>query len=286
MRTAEKPPAEAGLTLGQAEFEQIRRLAYRTFGLDLRTGKEELVSSRLQRLVRMGGFRSFSAYHRAVLEDRTGLALAQMIDALTTNHTSFLREPEHFDFLRGHVPEWVRRRNGFEVWSAGCSTGEEVWSLACILDEILPGTPVRILGTDISTKALRAAEQATYPADRCRDLPALWLARYFDPQGRPARHYRVNAELRARVAFRRLNLIERIDWAQRFPLIFCRNVMIYFDSATQEGVVRQLEQVLEPGGYLFIGHAESLTRISHSLEYVQPAIYRKPVSKGDRCGRL
>jgi len=276
---AEVPP------LGPGEFDQIRRLAYRACGLDLKAGKEDLVNSRLFRLLRDGRFRSFHEYYRSVLEDRTGVALAHMIDALATNHTSFLREPEHFDFLRAHAAELARSRGTFEVWSAGCSTGEEVWSLACLLDQVLPGARTRIWGTDISNKALAVAGQAVYPAERCRPLPAGWLARYFEAQADPARQYRASAALRDRAVFRRLNLIERLCWAQQFPVIFCRNVMIYFDRPTQEAVVRQLEQALEPGGYLFIGHAESLARIPHSLEYVRPAVFRRPPAKGGRWNR-
>ena len=266
--------------LGPGEFEQIRKLAHSACGLDLRAGKEELVSSRLLRLVCGGGFQSFHEYYCNVLEDPTGAALAKMIDALTTNHTSFLREPEHFAFLREHAAELVRPRAPLDVWSAGCSTGEEVWSLACLFHEILPDNPTRIWGTDISNKALRIAERAVYSAERCAELPPAWLARHFELEQGTARQYRVSASLRARAVFRRLNLIERLNWPQRFPVIFCRNVMIYFDRLTQEMVTRRLEQVLEPGGYLFIGQAESLTRISHSLEYVQPAIFRRPRGRG------
>lgn len=266
------------------EFDQIRRLARRTCGIDLRSGKEELMNSRLLRLVRDGGFRSFQQYYRSVLEDRTGAALARMIDALATNHTSFLREPDHFEFLRARAPELVRRRS-LEVWSAGCSTGEEVWSLACLFHEILPTMQTCIWGSDISTKALRTARSGVYPAERCRLLPAAWLQRHFIPEGQPTSEYSVSSALRACVHFRRINLIEPFGWPQRFPIIFCRNVMIYFDAPTQEALVRQLEQSLEPGGYLFIGHAESLSRLPHSLEYVQPAVFRRPIAKGKRWNR-
>jgi chemotaxis protein methyltransferase CheR len=276
------PPGDAP-RLRPEEFDQIRRLAHRACGINLRSGKEELVNSRLQRLVTEGGFRSFQQYYRSVLADRTGAALARMIDALATNHTSFLREPDHFEFLRARAPELARRR-ALEVWSAGCSTGEEVWSLACLFDELLPATQIRIWGTDISTKALHMARRGVYPAERCRPLPPAWLQRHFVPEGRPAREYQVSAALRARVLFRRVNLVEPISWPRPFPIIFCRNVMIYFDAPTQEGVVRQLEQSLEPGGYLFIGHAESLS-VPHSLEFVQPAVFRSRVSKGGRWNR-
>ena len=285
MGTADMTPLNAVRPLGPREFEQIRSLAHRAFGLDLKTGKEELVSARLQRLVRDGGFRSFQDYYRNILDDRTGVALARMIDALTTNHTAFLRESDHFDFLKARAGELARRRRPLEVWSAACSTGEEVWSIGCALSEVLPTSQIHIWGTDISNKVLRTAAAGLYPADRCCGLPASWLSHYFEAQDQRPEQYRVSAALRARVTFRRLNLVEPLAWPHCFPVIFCRNVMIYFDLATQERVVRQLEHFLEPGGYLFIGHAESLTRLPHALEYVRPAIYRKPETKGDRCRR-
>ena len=268
--------------LAPQEFEEIRQLAYRTFGLDLKSGKEELVSARLRKLVRSGGFHSFQAYYRSVVQDPTGQSLLAMIDALATNHTSFLREPDHFQFLREQVVPWLGARNPIEVWSAACSTGEEVWTLAMVLDEALPHRRVRITASDISNKALSFAQRAVYPVERCHGVSAGWLSRYFAAEGRPPANYQIVPALRAQVAFRRLNLIESYSWPHPFPIIFCRNVMIYFDQQTQERVIAGLCRHLEPGGYLFVGHAESLTRVSHALEYVRPAVYRKPGKKEAR----
>ena len=274
------------LRLGPREFEQICELARRSFGLDLRPGKEGLVAARLRRLVREGGFRCFEDYYRGLLRDTTGAALEAMIDALTTNHTSFLREPEHFEFLRQEVLPRFPARVPLEVWSAACATGEEVWSLAIVLLEALGSGGFRISGTDVSHKALAFAERGCYPADRCEPLPAAWLHRHFTPEGRPPRGWRVADVLRRSAAFRHLNLVESYFWGRRFPVIFCRNVLIYFDAPTQTQVIRQIEECLEPGGYLFVGHAESLGRIGHSLEYVRPAVYRKPLANGAGRGRI
>jgi chemotaxis protein methyltransferase CheR len=271
--------------LNQREFEQIRKLAHQTFGLDLKAGKEELVSARLRKLVRNCGLRSFQEYYQHIVEDSTGQALAGMIDALATNHTAFLREPDHFQFFRQQVLPQLSGREPVEAWSAACSSGEEVWTLACLLNEALPGRRIHIMATDISNKILRFASTGCYTKERCRDLPAAWLSRYFVADGRPAQSYRVAPALRAQVQFQRVNLVERLPWPHLYPVIFCRNVMIYFDRTTQERVVQQLSERLEPGGYLFVGHAESLTRISHGLEYVQPAIYRKPSKKEHRWTR-
>ena len=271
--------------LGAQEFEQLRQMAHSAFGLDLKPGKEELVTARLRRLVRSGGFSSYREYCRHVLSDSTGEALAAMIDALATNHTSFLREPDHFDFLRQEVFPKLATRSSIEVWSAACSTGEEVWTLACLFQDALPSRNLRIVATDISRKALHFASQASYPAERCQGVPAAWLARYFTCEPGPVKTYRITPQIRGLASFRRLNLLEAYGWPRPFPLIFCRNVMIYFDKPTQERVVRQLTEYLEPGGYLLVGHAESLTRVTHSLDYVKPAVYRKPVRRSPQWTR-
>jgi chemotaxis protein methyltransferase CheR len=285
-----KPPADwlepdAAPALGARDFEQIRQLAHGAFGLDLKPGKEELVSARLRRVLRKGGFRSFQDYYRHVVADRTGVALAALIDALATNHTAFLREPDHFRFLREEVLPSLATRETLEVWSAACSTGEEVWTLAMVLNEALPSRRISIAASDISNQALHSAQAAEYPADRCQAMPAAWLSRYFVPGSGLVKTYRVAPRVRAQVNFRRINLVEPFSWPRPFPVVFCRNVMIYFDRQTQEQVVGRLAAWIEPGGYLFVGHAESLTRISHALDYVRPAVYRKPGKKEGRWSR-
>lgn len=262
------------------EFDAIRRLAYEKFGLDLRRGKEELVAARLGKRMRQGGFTSFEKYYQHVLEDSTGEALIGMIDALATNHTSFLRETQHFDFLREHVLPGLRERPRIDLWSAACSTGEEPYTLAFTLcDQWGAETfrKVRILATDISTKALAAAQKAVYPAERFSTVPAGWQRQFLlRGEGRWKGWYRIKPEVRSQVEFARLNLVEPFSHGHLFPVIFCRNVMIYFDKATQEALVNRLAGSLEPGGYLFIGHAESLTGVRHALTYIRPAIYQKP----------
>jgi chemotaxis protein methyltransferase CheR len=263
--------------LSPREFEDIRQLAYRSFGLDLKPGKEAMVSARLSRLLTTGGFHSFRDYTSHVAADATGASLAALIDALATNHTAFLREPDHFEFFKQHVIPHLARRASAEIWCAACATGEEVWTLACLWNEALPNYAFRIYASDISNKALRRAHAGEYLKEACAPLPAAWLGRYFDRVQHPDTRYRVNARLRAQVEFKRINLMEQLPWRRQFPAIFCRNVMIYFARQTQQDVVRRLSDCLEPGGYFFTGHAESLSGISHSLDYVRPAIYRKPL---------
>jgi len=262
------------------EFEAIRKLAYEKFGLDLRRGKEQLVSARLGKRMRDGGFSSFEQYYQHVLGDPSGDAMIGMIDALATNHTSFLRETPHFDFLRQEVLPALRARPRIDVWSAACSTGEEPYSLAFTLADqwgIEALRKVHIWATDISTKALTAAKNAVYPTERFSTVPPAWLRQYLlRGEGRWTGYYRIKPEVRSCVETGRLNLIEPLPPGNQFPLIFCRNVMIYFDKPTQEGLVGRLASRLEPGGYLMIGHAESLTGVRHPLTYVRPAIYRKP----------
>ena len=258
------------------EFEQIRRLAQAAFGLELRTGKERLVSARLGKHVRSGGFRSFEDYFRHVQSDGTGESLLALIDALTTNHTAFLREPEHFRALVTRVLPGLRSGR-VTLWSAAGSSGEEPYSMLFTILEAKPQMPdVRILATDISSRMLAIAEQGVYNADRLSALPPAWLQKYFDRHigGEPGT-WRVRAQYRAMIEFRRLNLMDALPCSFRFPVIFCRNVLIYFNRETQESVVNRLAGAIEPGGYLFTGHAESLTGIRHPLHYVQPAVYQR-----------
>jgi chemotaxis protein methyltransferase CheR len=262
------------------EFDQFRRLAYEEFGLDLGNGKESLVSARLGKKMRELNLRSYREYYRHVVEDRTGEALTALIDALTTNHTSFFREPAHFDFLRQTILPRLRDRDRIAIWSAACSTGEEPYSIAfCLAEELGEAAlaKTRILATDISTQVLASAEIGAYPAERFEGFPERQLHRHLlCGEKRFKDWYRVKPALRAAVEFRRLNLMESFSHVGRFPVIFCRNVMIYFDKPTQQDLANRLADCLEPGGYLLIGHAESLNAVEHPLEYVHPAVYRQP----------
>jgi len=271
-------------SLTPREFEAIRRLAYEHFGLDLRSGKEQLVAARLGKKIREAHFRSFEEYYRYVREDATGEALVGMIDALTTNHTAFFREAAHFEFLRLTVLPALAGRERFRIWSAACATGEEPYTIAiCVLDELGPAAAgrVQILATDISTRALHAARTGIYAAERCETIPPATARKHLLRGGG---RYRVKPALSAMLEFHRINLMEPFQHLGLFPAIFCRNVMIYFDRPTREGLVRRLARCLEPGGWLLVGHAESLTGIDHGLEYVRPAVYRQPCSLPEQPG--
>jgi chemotaxis protein methyltransferase CheR len=262
--------------LRQTEFDDIRKLAYDHFGLDLKRGKQNLVLTRLSKELRRLRLTSFDQYVRHVSADRSGEALVEMADALTTNFTSFMREKAHFHFLRTHIAPRLAKSGPVEIWSAACSSGEEPYSiLFTMLEALGPLAEVRILGTDVSTRALKKAPEATYESSRVAGLPPGWLERYFlKGNGNCQGWYRVRPQYRAMAAFRRFNLVTDPPGLTQYANIFYRNVAIYFDKPTQAAVARKLASVLKPGGYLFIGHSESLTGMDHGLAYVQPAIYR------------
>ncbi len=281
--TPQSPP-----TLSDGDFERIRQLAYNRFGVDLRE-KKDLVWARLRGVVRSAGCRTFSAYYDYVARDRSGEALEQMIDALTTNHTSFLREPAHFEFLTQVARREFTDASPLRIWSAACASGEEPYSIAMtMLAAGIAPERFSILATDISNRALDKGRRGTYSVDRLRELPPHWSRAFFC---RPSKTAVVNPappvlQVRPQVArhieFRRINLLELLPPLSAFQIVFCRNAMIYFDRQTQTRVIANLTQVLEPGGYLLVGHSETLSGIVHGLAYVRPAVYRKPsdVRKG------
>ena len=261
------------------EFHLFRQLAYDYCGLAIEDGKELLVASRLLKLMRELRIPSFSAYYDYVVSDPSATALVAMVDSLTTNYTQFFREPKHFAFLSSVVYPALAERAHFSIWSAACSTGEEPYSLAISALEHYggPSPQVRILATDISTRVLALARQAIYKGELFSQFPLELRRRYLLKGTGAAEHrYQFRREVRDMIEFERFNLTKPFgEIARTYPLILCRNVMIYFDLPTQERLIAQFTDHLEPGGYLFVGHAESLNTLKHKLEYVQPAIYRR-----------
>lgn len=266
-------------TLSQRDFAAMSALAREHSGVELGPGKEQLVAARLCKLARRLGCSSFEEYYARLRADRTGEELSHLIDALTTNHTSFFREQSHFDYLVHHVfPNWDGRRRR-RIWSAACSTGEEPFTIALIAREFF-GTSGNnlpcILASDISTRVLETARKGIYPADRLQKMLTPWLKKHLlRGEGKWQDLYRMRPEIMNMVEFRRINLIEPLPAIGTFDVIFCRNVMIYFCRDTQEQLVNRLSMCLEPGSYLFVGHSETLTSTPQNIEHVQPAIYRK-----------
>ena len=216
----------------------------------------------------------------AVTSGFSPFAMREMVDALTTNHTSFLREQAHFDFLSKTIAPAFPPPATLQIWSAACSSGEEPYSIACTLWNELKSARFRILATDLSTRVLNRAKQAVYPEERLVDFPAAWRQAFLIGGSSEKGTFRFKPEIVNTIEFRRFNLMDPITHGRKFHLILCRNVMMYFDRPTQQGVVNRLSGCLEPGGYLFVGHSETLTGIEHGLRHIRPAVYRKDGGKG------
>lgn len=260
--------------LSPEDFRRVRTIAYERAGLAIPNGKEGLVRSRVSKRLRERRIATFSAYLDMV-EQESGEELVKLIDLLTTNKTDFFREPAHFDYLLDHiVPDVVASGKPLRIWSAGCSSGEEPYTLSMLLRETLPARyDFKILATDISTQVVAAAKRGTYSAQQLSDVSPQRRQRFFTPG--PDGSGTVTPELRAPISFANLNLMAKWPMSGPFDVIFCRNVMIYFDKPTVTKLVNRFHTLLSPGGHLFIGHSESLTAIEHKYRYVQPAVYAK-----------
>jgi chemotaxis protein methyltransferase CheR len=272
--------------LKDIEYEKISRLVYEQCGINLHEGKKELVKARLGKRLREGNFKSFGDYYRYVMTNDGTDELVSMIDALSTNLTFFFREESHFKKLRSIVnlmeksSHKGRTPRKLKVWSAGCSTGEEPYSLAMTILECVNvlSWNVNIIATDISTRVLRSAHKGIFGKERLKNVPPAIMKKYFQKGfGACEGQYRIKKHLREMVQFSRFNLMDKPPNNYRFDIVFCRNVMIYFDKATQEALVGRFQQCLNTGGYIFIGHSESLSGLSHALEYIEPGVYRKQV---------
>lgn len=267
--------------LSDRDFAWIAERLHSQCRISLGEGKREMVHARLGKRLRDLGLHSYKDYLHHLQTDLSGEELNTMVDLLTTNLTFFLREAPHFQYLRDTlIPSWRdSKKNRLRLWSAGCSSGEEAYSLAMLLLETMPPeklTDTLILATDISARMLEKARAGIYPAAALREVPPHWRAAYFR-NGRQGKDlsYRVNELPRRLVRLRPLNLAGPWPMQGRFDLIFCRNVMIYFDVPTQEELVRRFHDMLHPGGVLVVGHSESLTRIRHPLHYIQPSVYQR-----------
>ena len=272
--------------LTREDYNLIRRLVYTKSGINLGEQKMQLVRARLGKRVRSGGFKSFREYYRHVEQDRGGEELCELLDAISTNTTHLFREPRHFNLLGELIAGWVAdkawraRHSSLRLWSAASSSGEEAHSIAMVAHDALrahPSIQLKILATDISTQMLERAKQGFYQAHRAGTVPAQYKRRYLEPvqhEGQPG--LRVIADLRRTISFSHFNLMApTFPFRHGFDVIFCRNVMIYFDKLTQETLIKKLAAQLHDSGYLMIGHSESLNSIDHPLSYVEPTVYRK-----------
>ena len=274
------------LHLSNKEFITISEMVYQYCGIHLDDEKKELVRSRLSKRLRLLGYESYSDYIEFIQHDPSGEEFSSLIDAISTNFTSFFRERQHFDFLeKQFLPgllENKAKKNNYRIraWCAGCSSGEELYAIAItILDTIGDNLrwDVKILATDISTRMLETAQKGVYDQKRIEPLSAAQKQKYLTvSRSQGEKLYEVKPEVKKMTIVRHLNFMN--DWPIQTSLdfIFCRNVMIYFDRPTQQKLVTRFWNLLDPGGILFTGHSESLTGIKHAFNYIEPAVYQKP----------
>ncbi len=269
------------MVITEKEFVELTNYIKRQYGIHMKEEKRTLLIGRLQQVLHQNNFSSFTEFIEHVKSDKTGHALVELADKITTNHTFFMRETNHFQFFQAYIlPELTDRLKDkdIRIWSAGCSSGQEPYTLAMILSDYYGKEKMmwntQILATDISSRSLLQAASGEYPTEQIGTLPARWRESYFKVKT-PTTSV-ICDKLKAEVIYRKFNLMEPVfPFKKRFHVIFCRNVMIYFDNPTKEELVDKFWDQLEYGGYLFIGHAESLNRDKTKFRYVMPAVYRK-----------
>jgi len=260
------------------EFGLFQRLIYKIAGISLSDAKKVLLVGRLTRRLKQYDFATFTQYYRMLASGEHPEEVQTMVDLLTTNETYFFREPQHFEFLRDEI---IRKRQSlavFRIWSAASSTGEEIYTLAMVLAENMPNALWEVVGSDISTRVLEKAATGHYSLARTEGIPPGFMEKYCLKGIRSnAGTFLIAPELRKRTSFQQINLMDPITTnIGEFDVVFLRNVMIYFDQETKAKVVRNLLPRLKSGGYLIIGHSETLNGIIDRLQTVRPTIYRKP----------
>jgi len=265
------------IELRQGEFNKVRKLLHDYCGIYIQEGKEALVKARMLKRIRFLKLGSIPQYLDYMESDASGAEFLNLVDVLTTNKTSFFRESQHFDFLRTEVLPGVQDRD-LKWWSAGCSSGEE--PISCAITWLEERTKpargsLKILATDISQSMLQIGKQGLYPADRFQGLPGFVVNRYFSKVPGIPPSYQLQPEIRRMISYARLNLKQSWPMKGTFHIIMCRNVMIYFNRETQQKLVARFQQLLEPGGYLFLGHSEGLQGSNPELRNVRPAVYQK-----------
>ncbi len=265
----------------KTEFNLLKNIFSERYGIALKEEKKTLIESRLSNVLQARGMKNLSEYLEALFQDKSGTIEQEMVVKLTTNHTFFLREEDHFIFLRDHVLPYLAssvKDRDLRIWSAGCSTGEEAYTLVMILADFFNYSwdqwNTKILATDISSAVLEKAVNGVYPDESTWNLPAKWRKLYFTKAGEG--EVQICQKIRDEVYFRHLNLNQRVfPFKRKFHVIFCRNVMIYFSAQMKQELIQKFYDWIEPGGYLFIGHSESLGRDTMGFRYIRPSIYRK-----------
>ena len=266
--------------LTNTEFSQFQALIYEQVGIALQGDKKTLIVSRLGKRLRQLGLSSYQEYIDHVRGKSGKEELTNLLDLVSTNKTDFFREPVHFDFLREQILPTLQQTRQIRIWSSASSSGEEPYSIAMTLYDAVPNPAqwdFKVLASDISTRVLAKAASGVYEEERVRSLAPELIRRHFlRGKDEQANKVKVKPQISQIVRYRRINLMDE-SFPIRSPLdvVFCRNVMIYFDRPTQSRLVSKFYRYLKPGGYLFIGHSESLQWIEHPFHYVAPTIYRK-----------
>ena len=272
------------MELSDREFHRLVDYMHDNFGINL-SAKRVLIQGRLGNMLRDRGFTSYDQYLDAVMADTSGAEVNTILNKLTTNHTFFMREPEHYTFLNDVILPYMEKTCAHEhvirIWSAACSSGEECYTTAMLIDQYFKGEKgkwdTRILASDISQNVISKAKAGVYNEDSMKGLSNEWKARYFNKLADGT--YEICKGIKDEVIFKTSNFMDDMPEkykAQPFDLVFCRNVMIYFDQPTKTALVNRFYDVVKPGGYFYIGHAESISRQETQFEYVKPAIYRRP----------
>lgn len=275
---------EGMMEISDREFILLRDLIYKNFGINLTEAKRSLLVRRLQSWLKNQGFSSFKTYYDHLTTHPNDDSFSELANRITTNYTFFNREPDHFDhFQQVGLPELTQAHQqegsyDLRVWCAAASTGEEPYMLAMLMMDFLGGRyntwDAGVLATDISHRALSVAKLGVYTEEQIKTLPTRFRNQYFTKMSNGS--WSANDRLKKEITYRRFNLVNQAyPFKKRFDIIFCRNVMIYFDNPTKDHVIQRLSDCLRPGGYLYIGHSESIARGKNGLQYIKPAVYKK-----------
>jgi chemotaxis protein methyltransferase CheR len=271
--------------LSGKDFIAFSNFIYSEFGIKMPPVKRIMLQGRLLKRIRQLNMHSYTEYKEYLFsEEGQKEEIYNFLNVVTTNKTDFFREPVHFDFLKSNVlPEFIskQQRDAFKIWSAGCSSGEELYTISILMNEFKRENPsffYSMLGTDISQNVLTKAAKGVYPLNKVDIIPVEFKKRYLlKSKDKENPTVRVRPELQANLNLKYLNLMDSkyTHITEKFDVIFCRNVLIYFDRATQESVINKLSTHLKTGGYFFIGHSESLTGMDVPLQHIKPTIFRK-----------
>lgn len=280
MANETNPTGVSGMiSISDSEFRTLVDHVRNNYGINLEK-KRVLIEGRLSNVLREHGFTTFKQYLDFVFSDKTGNEVINLLNRITTNHSYFMRESEHYDYLISDVLPYLEKtcsNHDMRIWSAGCSAGQEAYTMAMAIDEYFGprkgSWDTTILASDISMNVLTKAKEATYAADNIKDIPARWRTKYFTQL--PNGDFQVVEKIRNQVVFKMMNLMDPFNFKKPFDLIFCRNVMIYYDAPTKEKLVEKFYQSTSKGGFLFIGHSEVINKEVTKYTYIKPAIYQR-----------